>query len=549
MKQLSRGLFVLAVVAAGVGVGSGPGWAASPTSVSGTPHPWTARTTGSTVPGLNLLPGQHDVAGTTVSSGNWSGYQLSVLGTGTTPTAPSTSYSSISAQWTVPTATQETSGAAEFGSDWIGIGGGNDNPNQPTGSPTLIQTGTEADVSATGVATYDAWYEIIPEPETVVSMPVAPGDIITASIAESSSTPGMWTIDLNDVTNGKSFTQSTTYPSTMDTAEWIEEATTSVGTGGETVSIPNLGTTEFAHASVNGTTPDLSNALDIQLNEGSGVVAEPSAPDASGADFNICTFQTSCPAPGAASTSSGAGGSGGPPDPACLPLFTAAPKGSSYPPDSGQDWPQLDVIQGDMHDSPNTLSAVLTVSDMQTGPTALVPGGTANEYYMEWTYNSTGYFLNAEVSATGNSFSYGTLTNVGGQNTLNTMGAATGAITTGSDGTITISVPLSKVGGPAVGQTLAAPSALVSVLAGAPSNPSGVSGGEVIKADTAGPGYDYTLGEVCSATGQPGSDGGSGPASGSVPEAPLAAGIPLVGLMAAGGLVYRRRRRWAPDGD
>src|SRR5579862_7609280 len=65
----------------------------------------------------------HGVGGgvNTNQSTNWSGYNIGAdypqVSTGTT-------FTSISGQWTVPTATQHTSGQAEDSATWIGIGGG-----------------------------------------------------------------------------------------------------------------------------------------------------------------------------------------------------------------------------------------------------------------------------------------------------------------------------------------------------------------------------------------------------------------------------------------
>ena len=52
----------------------------------------------------------------------------------------------------MPTATQHTAGQAEASSDWIGIGGGCVDAGCTVTDSTLIQTGTEQDVSATGAA-------------------------------------------------------------------------------------------------------------------------------------------------------------------------------------------------------------------------------------------------------------------------------------------------------------------------------------------------------------------------------------------------------------
>lgn len=62
---------------------------------------------------------------TSLHSGNWSGYQLSAPGTGAF-SAPPTTFTSISGERVVPTATQKVAGQAEHAATWIGIGGGND---------------------------------------------------------------------------------------------------------------------------------------------------------------------------------------------------------------------------------------------------------------------------------------------------------------------------------------------------------------------------------------------------------------------------------------
>ena len=90
------------------------------------------------------------------TSDNWSDYNLGYLST-------STLYTSISGTWKVPVARQETAGQAEHGATWIGIGGGCLNTSCTETDNTLIQAGTEQDVSKAGKAKYSAWYELIPE--------------------------------------------------------------------------------------------------------------------------------------------------------------------------------------------------------------------------------------------------------------------------------------------------------------------------------------------------------------------------------------------------
>src|SRR5207248_8139648 len=103
-------------------------------------------------------------------STNWFGYNQGTLEQG------SKLFNSISGDWTVPTATQHTSGQAESSSTWIGIGGGCIDANCAVGDNTLIQTGTEQDVDKSGKASYSAWWEIIPAPGlTISNLAGAPG--------------------------------------------------------------------------------------------------------------------------------------------------------------------------------------------------------------------------------------------------------------------------------------------------------------------------------------------------------------------------------------
>jgi hypothetical protein len=96
-----------------------------------------------TKPGVGLNAAQ---------SNNWFGYNQGTLEQG------GKLFNSITGDWTVPTATQHTSGQDEASSDWIGIGGGCIDANCTVGDNTLIQTGTEQDVAANGTASYSAWW-------------------------------------------------------------------------------------------------------------------------------------------------------------------------------------------------------------------------------------------------------------------------------------------------------------------------------------------------------------------------------------------------------
>lgn len=221
-------------------------------------------------------------------SNNWSGYDEGILQT-------ESPFTSISGTWVVPTATQHTKGQAEDSATWIGIGGGCLDTSCAATDETLIQAGTEQDVAATGKASYSAWWELVPVPSIAATVAVHPGDTIHCSISDV--VPGVWSIVLEDATDGQGFTETLPYASTMDTAEWIEETPLVVGTGAGISALPNLSTVSFTSATVNGANPHLVPADAIQLtNATGGVLATPSAP-ATGDAFDDCTYASSCAAP------------------------------------------------------------------------------------------------------------------------------------------------------------------------------------------------------------------------------------------------------------
>jgi hypothetical protein len=222
-------------------------------------------------------------------SSNWSGYNEGLLST-------KTPFSSISGSWIVPKATQHTKGQAEDSATWIGIGGGCLNTSCQATDETLIQAGTEQDVSSTGKASYSAWWEVIPAPSISASIPVEPGNKIVCTIRQSK--PEVWVITLKDVSNGKGFTKTVPYASDESTAEWIEETPVVVGTSGSGLAaLPNLGVVKFSKAEVNGRSARLVPADEVQLTNSNGVViAAPSAPYKMTA-FDDCTWAKRCATP------------------------------------------------------------------------------------------------------------------------------------------------------------------------------------------------------------------------------------------------------------
>jgi hypothetical protein len=208
------------------------------------------------------------------SSSNWSGFAV-------TAKAP---YTAVTAKWTVPSVTATK--VNTYSSDWVGIDGFT---NQK-----LIQTGTESDYYG-GAAHYDAWWEILPASETVISgITVRPGDVMTASITKLSS--GSWNITITDTTTGKSFSSAKAYKGPGASAEWVVER-------------PSLGSTlatlahykspvTFDPGTANGASPAFtaSNGGYMLNNAGTKHISSPSAPDSDHDGFN-CSYGAIAPSP------------------------------------------------------------------------------------------------------------------------------------------------------------------------------------------------------------------------------------------------------------
>src|SRR3954470_1652700 len=204
-------------------------------------------------------------------SSNWFGYNQGSQEQG------GTKFHSIAGDWTVPTARQHTKGRSESSSTWIGIGGGCVDAKCNMGDSTLIQTGTEQDVSAAGKPSYSAWWEIIPGPSIDIGkLKVRPGDRMRASIAET--LPALWKITLRNLTTRQTFTTTVPYTSTHATAEWIQETPIVVGTNAGLAPLPNLSRNSFDRARVNGAPAELKSSERILLTSKDKVIAAPSAP-------------------------------------------------------------------------------------------------------------------------------------------------------------------------------------------------------------------------------------------------------------------------------
>ncbi len=140
------------------------------------------------------------------TSANWSGYVASRSGV---------RFRAVSARWTQPTVTC-SDGRTSVASPWIGLGGYHQT------SQALEQIGTDAQCSASGRASYSAWYELVPAASRTIRMTVSPGDAISASVQVRGH---LVRLRLTDATTGATFAK-TLSASVVDvsSADWIVEA-------------------------------------------------------------------------------------------------------------------------------------------------------------------------------------------------------------------------------------------------------------------------------------------------------------------------------------
>lgn len=216
---------------------------------------------------------------------NWSGYAQSVTKRGT--------FTAVRDYWTVPTVNTTVSGD-RYSADWVGIGGYSDN--------TLVQTGTEAD-SIGGKAKYDAWTEILPAPEVVITgLVIKPGDKMEGLVKET--TAGTWKITVFDRTTGKSGGRTVNYRSSGLSAEAIHERP---DIGGRLATLARTSNVTFDPGSFSTAAPGtlvwqplLKAASHATVNEifmvnnaGTAIIASPSAGDTDSDGFTVADGSTS----------------------------------------------------------------------------------------------------------------------------------------------------------------------------------------------------------------------------------------------------------------
>jgi hypothetical protein len=196
------------------------------------------------------------------SSGNWSGYALS---------GKKGAYHRISGEWRVPFV--KPSAGSSYSSAWIGIDGFRNS--------SLIQTGT-GHTFENGRPRYYAWWEILPAAETVIPLPVSPGDVIQASIVKVSRTK--WCITLRNLTRNWTFRTHQCYTGPQTSGEWILEAPQ---VGGSTTSLARLTPVPFTRCRINGKRAKLTSSQGGIMVQNKIAVAVPSCPFACGDAFTV----------------------------------------------------------------------------------------------------------------------------------------------------------------------------------------------------------------------------------------------------------------------
>ena len=228
----------------------------------------------------------HHVRDATVGSYNWSGYAV---------TAAPGAVTGVKGSWVVPAVQPGScsSGTTNaYASFWVGMDGFTSN--------TVEQAGTDSDCQ-NGAPTYYAWFEFYPHPAFLInSLAIRPGDLMEAEVHYSPATR-RFTVALNDLTTGQSFSTSTRVNSAQrSSAEWVAEAPSSSGGilpladfGTAVYGVDNTSVTGTSEATVSGTTAPIgsfgSNVYQITMVSSSNpsvLKAAPSSLSSDGMSFS-----------------------------------------------------------------------------------------------------------------------------------------------------------------------------------------------------------------------------------------------------------------------
>lgn len=158
-------------------------------------------------------------------SSNWAGYAV---------TAPTTTYTNVTATWRLPTVSCDAQDAGSASSFWVGLGG------YSLTSQALEQIGADSDCTSRGEPTYYAWYELVPAPSVDLSLEVRPGNILTASV-NALDDGAMIELQLIDRSRGTRVTKLLPDAAPdLTSAEWVAEAPSDCNGNGNSCTVVPL---------------------------------------------------------------------------------------------------------------------------------------------------------------------------------------------------------------------------------------------------------------------------------------------------------------------
>jgi hypothetical protein len=196
------------------------------------------------------------------TSTSWAGYYLA---------GANGAFSSVSAAWTVPTATCVA--GDQYAAFWVGLDG--------VSSDSVEQVGMDADC-ASGNPDYDGWYDMYPADPVYFSNPVAPGDNMSASVTFSGTET--YTLVLTD--NTRDWTQTITENESglsRSSAEVIIEAPSSES---GVLPLADFGTVGYGGSAVNGSSMATLDPTGIIIVDSSGNQQDTTSSMDSSGDFS-----------------------------------------------------------------------------------------------------------------------------------------------------------------------------------------------------------------------------------------------------------------------
>lgn len=185
-----------------------------------------------------------------------------------------TGFDRVTGAWAQPSVVASSN--VEYADTWVGVDGYDGK---------LLQAGTTA-WSSDGTVGYVAWFVAwtgAPSGMTVIDEPVSAGDRMRVVIDRNASET--WSVGLDDVTAGWTWSTTVTYPARGSSAEWIEEAPGTWSTPSQYQTLADYGSTTFTTVSVDGAAPSAVTAFDV-VQDGA-VVSYPSAYDESQGSFTV----------------------------------------------------------------------------------------------------------------------------------------------------------------------------------------------------------------------------------------------------------------------